>query len=235
MESKPCWIHKARIFHNVCLLLDRCYDFWNIFAQKMAFLSQNKANLCKRLIITLVFEINATFFAENCQKSQKIVIITLPLGHTACSYQSKRAFYRLLSLGVRHRCRRICRIRNLICSVCVCLHRRRFRARCTISSGDVGGSVARCFFFKPKSHFGYIFGRALVRKMLIYFTAVWTILRAFGIFYEHLVHFVFIWYHVPRKIWQPWVRVTRFCNSIHFEKDRIRLTCTYNFFQWLCS
>jgi hypothetical protein len=28
------------------------------------------------LIITLVFEKNANFFAENCQKSQKIVIIT---------------------------------------------------------------------------------------------------------------------------------------------------------------
>jgi hypothetical protein len=28
------------------------------------------------LIITLVFEKNANFFAENCQKSQKIVVIT---------------------------------------------------------------------------------------------------------------------------------------------------------------
>jgi hypothetical protein len=28
------------------------------------------------LIITLVFEKNANFFAENCRKSQKIVIIT---------------------------------------------------------------------------------------------------------------------------------------------------------------
>jgi hypothetical protein len=42
----------------------------------MAFLTQNKAKLCKMLIITLVFEKNANFFAENCQKSQKIVIIT---------------------------------------------------------------------------------------------------------------------------------------------------------------
>jgi hypothetical protein len=30
----------------------------------------------KKLIITLVFEKNAIFFAENCQKSQKIVTIT---------------------------------------------------------------------------------------------------------------------------------------------------------------
>jgi hypothetical protein len=36
-------------------------------AKKLAFLTQNKAKLCKILIITLVFEKNANFFAENCQ------------------------------------------------------------------------------------------------------------------------------------------------------------------------
>jgi hypothetical protein len=46
------------------------------FSEKIGFLTQNKAKLCKILIITLVFEKNANFFAENCQKSQKIVIIT---------------------------------------------------------------------------------------------------------------------------------------------------------------
>jgi hypothetical protein len=35
-------------------------------AKKLAFLTQNKAKLCKNLIITLVFEKNANFFAENC-------------------------------------------------------------------------------------------------------------------------------------------------------------------------
>jgi hypothetical protein len=45
-------------------------------AKNLAFLTQNNAKLCKNLIITLVFEKNANFFAENCQKSQKIVIIT---------------------------------------------------------------------------------------------------------------------------------------------------------------
>jgi hypothetical protein len=56
---------------------DRCYDFLNIFVEKfskkLAFLTQNKAKLCKSLIITLVFEKNAIFFrrklskiAENC-------------------------------------------------------------------------------------------------------------------------------------------------------------------------
>jgi hypothetical protein len=44
--------------------------------KKMAFLTQNKAKLGKIMIITLVFEKNAIFFAENCQKSQKNVIIT---------------------------------------------------------------------------------------------------------------------------------------------------------------
>jgi hypothetical protein len=45
-------------------------------AKKLAFLTQNKAKLCKILIMTLVFEKNANFFAKNCLKSQKIVIRT---------------------------------------------------------------------------------------------------------------------------------------------------------------
>jgi hypothetical protein len=45
-------------------------------AKKLAFLTQNKAKICKILIITLVFEKNANFFAENWRKSQKIVITT---------------------------------------------------------------------------------------------------------------------------------------------------------------
>jgi hypothetical protein len=51
---------------------DRCYDFLNIFAEKFSgkigVLTQNKAKLCKNLIITLVFEKNAIF----CRKSSKI-------------------------------------------------------------------------------------------------------------------------------------------------------------------
>jgi hypothetical protein len=34
-------------------------------AKKLAFLTQNKAKLCNILIITLAFEKNANFFAEN--------------------------------------------------------------------------------------------------------------------------------------------------------------------------
>jgi hypothetical protein len=58
----------------------RMLCFLNIFAKKMAkklaFLTLNKANLRKNLIITLVFMKNDNFFAENYQKSPKIVIIT---------------------------------------------------------------------------------------------------------------------------------------------------------------
>jgi hypothetical protein len=42
----------------------------------LAFFTQNTAKLFKNLIITIVFEKSANFYAENCQKSKKIVIIT---------------------------------------------------------------------------------------------------------------------------------------------------------------
>jgi hypothetical protein len=45
--------------------------------QKMAFLTQNKAKLCKNLIITLVFEKNAHFLPKIVEnRRKKIVIIT---------------------------------------------------------------------------------------------------------------------------------------------------------------
>jgi hypothetical protein len=59
-------------------------------AKKLAFLTQNKAKLCKILIITLVFEKNANFFAE---KSQKIVIITSTPGHPGVRFPSLAPFY----------------------------------------------------------------------------------------------------------------------------------------------
>jgi hypothetical protein len=45
-------------------------------AKILAFFAQTTVTFCKKLSITLVFEINAVFFAENLQKSLKIVIIT---------------------------------------------------------------------------------------------------------------------------------------------------------------
>jgi hypothetical protein len=57
---------------------DRCFDFKNIFAEKfskiLAFFARTTASFWENLIITLVFEKNANFFAGNWQKSQKIVI-----------------------------------------------------------------------------------------------------------------------------------------------------------------
>jgi hypothetical protein len=58
---------------GISVTRDRCYDFLKIFspknsAKKLAFLTQNKAKICNIFIITLVFEKNANFFAENCKK-----------------------------------------------------------------------------------------------------------------------------------------------------------------------
>jgi hypothetical protein len=55
---------------------DRCYDFLKIFAKKfskkLAFLTQNKAKLCKILIITLVFEKNANFLPKIVENRKKM-------------------------------------------------------------------------------------------------------------------------------------------------------------------
>jgi hypothetical protein len=41
------------------------------------------------------------------------------------------------------------------------------------------------------------FGRDLQWKMLVYFAAIWYILRQFGIFCVHLVYFIVIWHTFP--------------------------------------
>jgi hypothetical protein len=56
----------------------------------MAFSTQNKAKLCKILIITLAFEKNANFFAESGRKSQKFVIITSTPGASTMMFQTFR-------------------------------------------------------------------------------------------------------------------------------------------------
>jgi hypothetical protein len=61
----------------------------------MAFFTQNKAKICKMLIITLVCEKNANFLAKNCKKSQKIDIISSTPDEFAknclkCSYRGRR-------------------------------------------------------------------------------------------------------------------------------------------------
>jgi hypothetical protein len=47
-----------------------------IIAKKLAIMTRNEAELCKNLIIKLVFEKNANFFTENWQQSPKITTIT---------------------------------------------------------------------------------------------------------------------------------------------------------------
>jgi hypothetical protein len=85
------WLHLCQhLDGSVAQVSDVCNEFLNIFAkffklifkyfrkkwQKIGVFTQNKAKLCKNLIMTLVFEKNANFMAEKFQKSPKIVIIT---------------------------------------------------------------------------------------------------------------------------------------------------------------
>jgi Ni,Fe-hydrogenase III small subunit len=58
-------------------------------AKKIGVFSQNKAKICTILMITLVYEKNANFFAKNCQKSQKIVIITSTPGQSGSGFFTK--------------------------------------------------------------------------------------------------------------------------------------------------
>jgi hypothetical protein len=58
------------------------------------------------LIITLVFEKNANFFAENCRKSQKIVIITSTPGQSGDNFPNFSNFwcpFDCLKLGLNFR------------------------------------------------------------------------------------------------------------------------------------
>jgi hypothetical protein len=58
----------------------------------MAFLTQNKAKLWKKLIITLVFEKNA----ESCKKSPKIVILTSTPVQTSAFFRHFRVMFNLV-------------------------------------------------------------------------------------------------------------------------------------------
>jgi hypothetical protein len=71
--------------------------------------------------------------------------------------------------------------------------------------------------FQTKKPYLGKFGRALHRlKNADIFYGHWNIFWRFGIFYDHLVHFVFIWnifsgfgiMYIPRKICQRWTEAT---------------------------
>jgi hypothetical protein len=70
-------------------------------AKKLAFLTQNKAILFKIVIITLFFEKNANFFAENCQKSQKIVIITSTPGLSETQARNTNSCFSICPTNVK--------------------------------------------------------------------------------------------------------------------------------------
>jgi hypothetical protein len=75
----------------------------------LAFLTQNKAKLSDILIKTLVFEKNANFFAENCQNSQKIMIITsIPGASPTITHELQRQRCKNLQ---RQRCKNLQRQR----------------------------------------------------------------------------------------------------------------------------
>jgi hypothetical protein len=56
-----------------------------------------------------------------------------------------------------------------------------------------------CFQTK-NPNLGKFLGPKVDGKMLIYFMAIWNILRTFGKFYDHLVHFLLIWYIFPALV-----------------------------------
>jgi hypothetical protein len=53
---------------------DRCYDFLNIYAKNFSkkLASQNKAKLCKNLIITVLFGKNAIFSPKIVENRRKL-------------------------------------------------------------------------------------------------------------------------------------------------------------------
>jgi hypothetical protein len=65
--------------------------------------------------------------------------------------------------------------------------------------------VVQMAYFQTKNPDLGKFWRVLQWKMLVYYTAIWFILRlhVFGIFYGYLVYFFSFWHDAPRKIWQP--------------------------------
>jgi hypothetical protein len=72
MKYWPFWREKNRSWHRrgpgLPDVMIQKKLFAKKFGKKFEFFTQNKPKLCKILIITLVFEKNANFFAENRRK-----------------------------------------------------------------------------------------------------------------------------------------------------------------------
>jgi hypothetical protein len=64
-------------------------------------------------------------------------------------------------------------------------------------AGEISDQSCQMVSFQTKNSNLGKFWRALYGKIVIYLMTIWNILRAFRIFYNHLVHFMFIWYIIP--------------------------------------
>jgi hypothetical protein len=80
--------------------------------------------------------------------------------------------------------------------------------------------VARWFIFKPNILIWVILEGLRLENVEIFsgqlehFMIIWYILCSFGTFLR-------FWYHVPRKIWQPWIKVhPKFFDRNGFSKNR---------------
>jgi hypothetical protein len=86
------------------------------------------------------------------------------------------------------------------------------------ASFDQGLPDFRYFHTKNPNLEGLAMEQAgLLYGHLIYFMDIGYLLLSFGTFCAHLVPFLRFWYHVPRKIWQPWTVVA----NVHFFRNEI--------------
>jgi hypothetical protein len=67
----------------------------------------------------------------------------------------------------------------------------------TASHVDVNVQGCQMAYFQTKNPNLVKFLRVLKWKMLVYFMAIWSIFRSFGIFCGHLVYFTVNWYIFP--------------------------------------
>jgi hypothetical protein len=107
---KKCrrWLHVSRftagdrgfvlIYGSGHLVTDdmifKKYIFSQKMAKKLAFSTQNKAKLCQILIITMVFEKNDIFSAENCRKFDHNIVPWRPRCSLSARNNRKNALQR---------------------------------------------------------------------------------------------------------------------------------------------
>jgi nitrogen fixation/metabolism regulation signal transduction histidine kinase len=63
--------------------------------------------------------------------------------------------------------------------------------------------------------------------MLVYFVAIWNFLWWFGIVYDHLVHFVSIWYVFPVLVSCTKKNLATLTKNVKYVPCRVFTMCTY--------